>query len=293
MQPLLKAGDIVKLDLGCHIDGYIAVAAHTCIVPEAADTPPTVEQEVTGNVAVAAYNAMLIATKAITAGAKNTDVTKAVERVANAYGVVPISSVRMHQVKRYVLDGVKEVALKAPNPDAVETEEKLPECTFEQNEVYAVDVAFSTGDGHARPGDLRTTIYKRNVDQQYSLKLQASRALLAEVDKKFPTMPFTLRHLQDVKKAKLGLQECVTHGLLTPYPSMHDHSGTVAHFKCTVLLLPSGTIRVTGLDLPSYFATKKEPDDESANVLKKIVEEDAKKAERKANKKNKKKAGAK
>ena len=29
----LEAGDIVKVDLGCHIDGYIAVAANTIVVP--------------------------------------------------------------------------------------------------------------------------------------------------------------------------------------------------------------------------------------------------------------------
>jgi curved DNA binding protein len=277
------------MDLGCHIDGYIAVAAHTCIVPESADAPPSCTDVATGAVAVAAYNAMLVAAASITAGAKNTDVTAAIERVANAYGVTPIHSVRMHQMKRYVLDGVKEVALKAPTPDD-DTEEKLPDCTFEQFEVYAVDIAMSTGDGNARPGVLRTTVFKRNVEQQYSLKVQASRALLAEVDKKFPTLPFTLRHLTDTRKARLGIPECVSHGLLTPYPSLHEHSGTVAHFKCTVLLLPSGTTRVTGLDLPAYFTTTKEPDEETAKVLKTIEEEEAKKAARKAAKKNKKKA---
>jgi len=288
-RPPLKAGDIVKMDLGCHIDGYIAVAAHTCIVPESADKEPAEPDEETGNVAVAAYNAMLIAAASISAGLKNTDVTKAVEKVAKAYGVTPISSVRMHQMKRYVLDGVKEVALKEPNPEESDMEEKLPECTFEQFEVYAVDVAMSTGDGNARPGDMRTTVFKRNVEQQYSLKVQASRALLAEVDKKFPTLPFTLRHLNDVRKARLGLPECVAHGLLTPYPSLHDHSGKVAHFKCTVLLLPSGTARITGLDLPAYFKTKKEPDEETAKILAQIADEDAKRAARMAAKKNKKK----
>lgn len=290
-RPLLKAGDIVKMDLGCHIDGYIAVAAHTCIVPESPDSPPADPETATGNVAVAAYNAMLVAASSIAAGAKNTDVTTAVERVATGYGVVPISSVRMHQMKRYVLDGVKEVALKEPNADELESEEKLPDCTFEQFEVYAVDVAMSTGDGNARPGDLRTTVFKRNVEQQYSLKVQASRAVLAEVDKKFPTLPFTLRHMSDVRKARLGIPECVSHGLLTPYPSLHDHSGTVAHFKCTVLLLPSGTVRVTGLDLPPYFKTEKLPDEETSKVLKEIEDEAAKKAARKAAKKKKKKAG--
>lgn len=277
------------MDLGCHIDGYIAVAAHTCVVPESADAPPPDQEELTGNVAVAAYHAMLVAAKTIAAGAKNTDVTAAVERVAKEYGVVPISSVRMHQMKRYVLDGVKEVALKTPSPEEVEAEGKLPECTFEQFEVYAVDVAMSTGDGNARPGDLRTTVFKRNVEQQYSLKMQSSRQLLAEVDKKFPTLPFTLRHLTDVRKARLGIPECMEKGLLTPYASLHERSGTVAHFKCTVLLLPTGTSRATGLELPSYFKTSKAPDEETAKVLKTIESEEAKKAARKAKKSKKKK----
>jgi hypothetical protein len=57
-----------------------------------------------------------------------------------------------------------------------------------------------------------------------------------------------------------------------------------------VLLLPSGTVRVTGLDLPGYFSTTKEPDEETQKVLKAIEEEAAKKAARKAAKKNKKKS---
>merc|ERR1712032_1642147 len=33
-------------DLGCHIDGYIAVAAHTHVVPESADgTPPEADDD--------------------------------------------------------------------------------------------------------------------------------------------------------------------------------------------------------------------------------------------------------
>jgi curved DNA binding protein len=285
----LKAGDVVKMDLGCHLDGYIAVAAHTVIVADG-DSPPPVAEGLS-NVAVAAYNAMLVAAHSIAAGKSNTDVTKAVERVATHYGVNPISSVRMHQMKRYVLDGVKEIALKEPSPqDLEEGEEKLPACTFEQNEVYAVDVAMSSGDGKARPGELRTTVFKRNVETNYKLKMKSSRYVLSEVDKKFPTLPFTLRHFEDEKMAKMGMTECVSHGLVTPYPSLHEHSGKVAHFKCTVLLLPSGTSRVTGLELPSYFTTDKEPDEDTQTVLKELQDAADKKAKKKASKKKKKKA---
>lgn len=287
--PPLKAGDIVKFDLGCHLDGYIAVAAHTVVVKETADSPAPPEDLELSKCAVATYNAMLVAAATIAAGKSNSDVTAAVDRVAKAYGVTPISSVRMHQMKRYVLDGVKEVALKEVSPDDPE-EEKVPDCKFEQAEVYAVDVAMSTGDGKARPGAMRTTVFKRNVEQQYGLKVKASRQLLAEVDKKYPTLPFTMRNLTDVRAAKLGINECINHGLVTPYPSLHDYSGKVAHFKCTVLLLPSGTARVTGLKLPEYFTTETEADEETQKILQEISEAEAKKAAKKAaKKKNKKK----
>merc|ERR1712019_147288 len=127
-----------------------------------------------------------------------------------------------------------------------------------------------------------TTVFKRNVEKQYHLKVKASRSLLAEVDKRFPTLPFTLRHLNDVRQARLGIPECVTHGLLTLYPSLHEKSGKVAHFKCTVLLLPSGTVQVTGLPLPSYFITEKNPDDETTKILVELADIAAKKAKKKA-----------
>ena len=291
-QEPLKAGDVVKLDLGCHIDGYISVAAHTLVVPESLNTVPTDPGEEMGNVAVAAYNAMLIAAASIKAGSKNSEVTTAVNRVAEAYGVNAISSIRMHQMKRFVIDGVKEIALKNPTADELEAgEEKVDECEFEQAEVYAVDVAMSTGEGKPRAsGTLRNTIFKRNVEANYKLKMKNSRYLLSEVDKKFPTLPFTLAHFEDERAAKMGSAECVGHGLLTPYPVLHEHKDAkVAHFKCTVLLLPSGTLRVTGLDLPEYFKTDKKPDEETEKMLTELAEIAAKKAKKKAAKKKKKK----
>merc|ERR1719223_676124 len=214
-----------------------------------------------------------------------------VERVAQNYGVNTIATVRMHQMKRYVMDGVKEVALKEPTAqDIEEGEEPVPECTFEQAEVYAIDVAMTTGDGKVRPADLRTTVFKRNVENQYRLKMKASRYVVSEVDKKFPTLPFTLRHFDDERQAKMGITECVNHGLLMPYPSLVEKTDAkVAHFKCTVLLLPSGTTKVTGLSLPEYFKTEKKPDEETAKILDELAVKAAKKAKKKAAKKKKKK----
>ncbi len=101
-----------------------------------------------GNVAVAAYDAMLAS------------VTEAVKRVTDAYGVHTLVSVRMHQIKRFIINGIKEVALRKPTAEELEAgEEKVGPCTFEQGEVYAVDMAMSTSEGRPCPSTLGTTVF--------------------------------------------------------------------------------------------------------------------------------------
>ena len=70
IQEPLKEGDVVKMDLGCHLDGYIAVAAHTVVVggEEGYKNRALPNRAALGNVAVAAYNAMLVASQQIHSG---------------------------------------------------------------------------------------------------------------------------------------------------------------------------------------------------------------------------------
>jgi hypothetical protein len=77
-----------------------------------------------------------------------------------------------------------------------------------------------------------TTVYKRALETQYNLKMKASRAVFTEINNHFPTMPFTLRALLETSQAskdslkpselRLGMIECVNHGLLHPYPVLHE-----------------------------------------------------------------------
>ena len=48
---------------------------------------------------------------------------------------------------------------------------------FEVHEVYALDNFASTGDGNARETGTRTTVFKRNPDIVYQLKMKASRGI--------------------------------------------------------------------------------------------------------------------
>lgn len=101
---------------------------------------------------------------------------------------------------------------------------------------------------------MRTTVYKRAVDVKYALRNKASRDFFNEVNKKSPTLPFSLRSLSDEKAARMGVRECVTHGLMQSYPVLYERKGDfVAHVKFTVLLLPNGTLQISGLP-PVTFA---------------------------------------
>ena len=63
----------------------------------------------------------------------------------------------------------------------------------------------------------RTTIYQKESTVTYQLKMKTSRAVLSEVQKKAGPFPFNIRCLEDEKRARLGVQEAVQHGLLRPY----------------------------------------------------------------------------
>lgn len=49
---------------------------------------------------------------------------------------------------------------------------KVEACTFEQYEVYAIDVAMTSGDGKPKEHASRTTVLKRLVDMKYGLKVR-------------------------------------------------------------------------------------------------------------------------
>lgn len=64
----------------------------------------------------------------------------------------------------------------------------------------------------SKPDPSRTSIYKRVNDINYQLKMKTSRAVFSEIQKKAGPFPFTLRALEDERRARMGVQEAVTHG---------------------------------------------------------------------------------
>merc|ERR1712159_50527 len=148
-----------------------------------------------------------------------------------------------------------------------DVDSKVDESTFELYETYVVDIAVSSGEGKPREMDKKTTVFKRAVDKQYRLKMKASRYVLTEVNHRYPTLPFTLRALEDERQARMGVVECLKHDLLHPYQTLFEREGDIiVHVKFTVLIMPNGSVKVTGLPA-APTSTDVDLDDDTKAIL--------------------------
>eukprot|EP00127_Corallochytrium_limacisporum_P006383 Clim_evm94s225 gene=Clim_evmTU94s225 len=280
-EPLvLKTGDVVKIDLGAHIDGYIAMIAHTVVVGASKENP------VTGPLAdtiMAAYKASEACLRLVKPDQMTKDISKVITKVANDYGVKPVQGMASHVLARNEPDSDKSI-VQNPTEDQDRSVKNEPLLT---NEVLAMDILMSNGDAVPKQKDELCTIYRR-TGITYQLKMQNSRKINAEATSRFTVMPFTLRAFEDESKAKMGVGEAVRHNVMSAFPMFYDKEGAkVAQFKYTVLIMENGTpLRITkGPDtITDIVKPEKEvTDEEVKNLL-------AQSVGKKAKKKNKKKA---
>lgn len=277
---VLAKGDVVKVHIGAHIDGFAAISAETIVVGASEQEPVTGRK---ADVIKAAWHAAEIAMRLVKVGNKNFTVTDAVAKTAAAWDCKPVEGMLSCQQSQNVIDGKKRIIL---NPN--ETQKRDTESvTFAEDEVYGIDILISSGeDGKARIEDSRTTIYQKDSSVTYQLKMKNSRAVFSEVQKKAGAFPFNVRALEDEKRARLGLQEAVQHGLIKPYEVVYTPANTfVAAFHFTIALVPAGPLLLTHPPVwykPELVKAEKElEDDELKGLLSKSLRE---------SKKNKKKA---
>jgi len=256
----LKAGDVAKVEMACHIDGFITGAGHTVIVGPV----PEAVADRRADVVMAAWQAAEAALRLVQVGKTNTQVTEAFGKIAAEFNCKPVQGVLSHQVKKHVIDGNRAI-FNAPIEG-----EKPEEFEFEMNEVYCLDVVMSTGEGKPKESDFKCTVFKRNVEKSYNLKTQKARQFISEVNRRFPTLPFTLRAIEEEQVARVGISEARRHELLEEYPVFREKEGQiVAKFKFTLLLLPGGTKKITGLplDVKQVASTLEVKDEEMKKLL--------------------------
>ncbi|KAI7872812.1 peptidase M24, structural domain-containing protein [Spinellus fusiger] len=238
----LKPNDLVKVELGVHVDGYIATAAHSTIVN-------TTSEPITGraaDVVCATYFAYEAAMRMLKPGVKGSEISRVISEIGAYYRCKPVQGTFSSLMKRFVLRAGKDIENKL-NEEVTLKELEALDFEIENNQVYQLNIVMTTSeDGRVKTAEEKPFIYQRNVNTSYQLKMRSARIAFSEINNQHSVFPFSTRALSG-NQARLGLVSLSTHDLITPYTVMRTllPSDLVAQFKSTVLVLPEGPMQLT------------------------------------------------
>lgn len=212
-------GDMVKLDLGVHLDGYIADTA--CTV-DLGDLPLLCEASI-----VARDAAIAAVRPGVTIGALGTLVAHEIK----SRGFLPVANLTGHGLDQYCLH-------KGPNVPNIPGSGGA---VLEEGMVLAIEPFATTGTGFVHDGR-REEIFSQLVRRP--VRLPAARKILKEIEGR-NGMPFARRHVH-VKSADLALSRLIHDGIIRSYPVLSDVPGSyVSQAEHTMIVTGDGCIVTT------------------------------------------------
>jgi methionyl aminopeptidase len=215
---VFAAGDLVKVDVGAHLDGAIA------------DTADTVE--VGGghrheNLVRAAREALRDGIAQVRPGVRVDAISRAIAAAIRARGLKPVENLTGHSIERYLLHAGKSIPNVPGSSDA----------TLEEGEVIAVEPFATNGVVAIENGPFGNIV-------RFRADPGPRDPALAGLFLRFRTLPFTLRWVpSDVERAALARAR----RLLQSYPVFVERGrGLVAQAEHTVLVGPAGAEVLSG-----------------------------------------------
>ncbi|KAJ8677267.1 hypothetical protein QAD02_013054, partial [Eretmocerus hayati] len=108
-------------DLGAHVDGFIAVVAHSIVIRPSDDSKI---QGRTADVMLAAHYASEVALRLLRPGTETYTITEAIDKVCKNFECKPVEGMLSHQLKQFRIDGEKTI-IQNPNEAQRKEHEKF------------------------------------------------------------------------------------------------------------------------------------------------------------------------
>jgi methionyl aminopeptidase len=205
-QITISDDDLVKIDLGAQINGYIADTAVTvCYNPEFDNLVQTAE--------LSLNNAMSM----IKAGVKSSDVGRTIEKTIKQMGFLPIANLSGHSLDKYTIHAGRSV----PNIWSIGS------FTFNENQAFACEPFVTTGEGLGFVHEGKTkNIFA--ISSRKKTKNNEADKMLDYIWENFNLLPFALRWLTgkwDEKEANVLLDTLVKKKAIHAYPVLVEGNG--------------------------------------------------------------------
>lgn len=218
---VFKVGDLAKLDIGVHVDGYVA------------DTAVTIDLGNNSELVDASKNALEAAIKLVRPGVKTAEIGKAIHFEITKLGFQPIRNLSGHGVGKFIIHGPPSI----PNYD---TKDNI---VLEVGMVIAIEPFASKGVGMIHETD-NANIFM--LTGKKPLRSPAAREVLSEIQK-YNGLPFTTRWLTKkfpLIKVRLALRELLNAGILRAFSPLPD-KGLVSQHEHTVIVTKDEPIVIT------------------------------------------------
>lgn len=227
-QTVVKEGDVLKIDIGVHVDGFIADTAVTvCYDPKYESMVKVAENALSEAVRLARENM------------KASDIGRTIESTITKFGFKPIQNLSGHSLQQYTIHAGKSI----PN---IWT--RGSSFSLLANEAYAIEPFVTTRDGQGVVYEGKT----RNIfaiTSRKPAKEQDVDQMLESLWARYRTLPFALRWLYDEydgKEARRLLDVLVRKKNVHTYPILVEgHGKTVVQAEHTLIPSESGSTVVT------------------------------------------------
>ncbi|KKG11454.1 methionine aminopeptidase [Methanosarcina sp. 1.H.T.1A.1] len=206
--------DIVKLDLGVHVDGYIA------------DSAVTVDLSGNSDLVKASEEALAAAIDLMKPGVGTGEVGAAIEESIRSYGLNPIMNLTGHGLSQYEAHDNPSVPNKHVEGGVV----------LKEGDVLAIEPFATNGTGFVHDGswaEIYSLIRKKPV------RLPAIRNVLKQVEE-YRELPFAKRWLNS-DKLEFSLIQLEKAGIIHSYPVLIESAGgLVSQAEHTVIITQDG-----------------------------------------------------
>ena len=197
--------DVVKLDIGAHVDGFIA------------DTALTVDlTKENGDLKKASEEALKAAIEVVKPGVEVWEIGKVVEETIKSYGFVPISNLTGHSLEKYELHSGKTI----PNiNNGMKTK-------LEEGDAIAIEPFATNGNGYVIDS-FNSEIY--SLINERPIRNQMERKVLNYIVNEYKDLPFCKRWIVNKFRNQFGvgfaLKNLTRQGILHNYAVLKEEGG--------------------------------------------------------------------
>jgi methionyl aminopeptidase len=225
----INEGDIVKIDIGVHVEGYIVDTAFTVSFNN---------DEALENIIQATEVSVEAAKMMAKPGINTSQIGKKIESIVKGFKYNPIKELGGHQIERWTVHGNK--ALPELGNQAGDI--------MEEGDVFGVEIFASTGEGSVHLTN-NSFIYELNpYSGRVPLRRKISKQILGFVNRNYKTLPFAERWLAKEFRMGIafGIQELVQQNKLQAHYVLAENKGEfVAQSEETIIITEDGYEQLT------------------------------------------------